>query len=79
MPSPNFTHRLLAPVAMLLALSGCAPYARILRGFLQWQDPWGDRGKQVLVRDYAMCEALVEQRRSLLDGCLAARGWNVRE
>jgi hypothetical protein len=31
----------------------------------------------VLARDFAMCEQLVEQRRSLLASCLAARGWSL--
>ncbi len=44
---------------------------------LPWQDQWGDRGRQVLARDHAMCETLVEQRRSLLVGCLQARGWTL--
>lgn len=42
---------------------------------LAWKDRWGDRGEQVLARDYAMCATLVEQRRSLLSSCMENRGW----
>ena len=43
---------------------------------LTWLDAWGDRGEQVLARDFRMCEELVEQRRSLMEGCMAGRGWS---
>jgi hypothetical protein len=42
---------------------------------LDWKDDWGSRGEQVLARDYAMCQQLVEQRRGLLSTCMANRGW----
>ncbi len=64
---------LLAAMALLL-LSACASMHESTAA-LPWQDQWGDRGRQVLARDHAMCEALVEQRRSLLASCLQARGW----
>ncbi|MEY4098910.1 MAG: hypothetical protein RL300_81 [Pseudomonadota bacterium] len=44
---------------------------------LPWQDDWGDRGTGVLARDYEMCKHLVEQRSSLMEGCMSARGWTI--
>ncbi len=44
---------------------------------LAWRDLWGDRGAGVLARDHAMCRELVETRRSLLVGCMQARGWQL--
>ncbi|MDZ7919619.1 hypothetical protein [Rhodoferax sp.] len=59
-----------------LGLTACAQLpAQIAE--LGWQDLYGDRGAQVLARDYVMCTELTEQRRSLLGGCMAARGWKV--
>lgn len=59
-----------------LVLSGCAQLQPSVAG-LPWQDAWGDRGRQVLARDYAMCERLVEQRRSQLAACMRNRGWHL--
>ena len=58
----------------VLLASACAQLPPSMKD-LAWKDLWGDRGEQVLARDYAMCEALVEQRRSLLSSCMANRGW----
>lgn len=65
-------------VALLCALllAACAPL-HVAVAELPWHDQWGDRGRQVLARDHAMCETLVEQRRSLLQSCLQARGWTL--
>lgn len=63
-------------LASVSLLSACAQmHAAVAE--LPWQDQWGDRGRQVLARDHAMCETLVEQRRNLLVGCLQARGWTL--
>ncbi len=43
---------------------------------LHWTDLQGDRGSQVMARDFGMCEKLVEQR-SQLRGCMFARGWGL--
>lgn len=59
-----------------LGLVACTSLPDAVRE-LRWQDQWGDRGAQVLARDYRMCEALVESRRSLLADCLAQRGWQL--
>jgi hypothetical protein len=65
------------PLALLLCLlaCGCASLHESVAA-LPWNDHWGDRGKQVMARDYAMCETLVEQRRALMASCMAARGWS---
>lgn len=63
-------------LALCASLCACAPLHESTAG-LPWQDAWGDRGPQVLARDHAMCERLVEQRRSLLPGCMQARGWTI--
>jgi len=60
--------------ALALLLSACAQMPQSVKE-LDWKDRWGDRGEQVLARDYAMCLALVEQRRSLLSSCMDTRGW----
>ena len=65
-----------AAVLAVLLLSSCAHMHESVAA-LSWQDHWGDRGRQVLARDYAMCERLVEQRRSQLTDCLAGRGWKL--
>jgi hypothetical protein len=67
---------LLATAGITLVLSACAQLLPSVAA-LPWQDAWGDRGHQVLARDYAMCERLVEQRRSLLAACLHNRGWSI--
>ncbi|RFO97763.1 hypothetical protein DIC66_07925 [Rhodoferax lacus] len=66
------TTRLFCLLGLLLA--ACAQLPAAIKD-LNWKDRWGDRGEQVLSRDYAMCQELVEQRRSLLSSCMAARGW----
>lgn len=60
----------------VLALAACAQWPAPVAE-LDWQDLYGARGSQVLARDYVMCTELTEQRRSLLSGCMAARGWKV--
>jgi hypothetical protein len=57
-----------------LGLCACAQLPPAVKD-LPWQDHWGDRGPGVLARDYEMCKRLVEQRSSLLEGCMTARGW----
>ena len=42
---------------------------------LTWQDQRGDRGHPVMERDLAWCIDAVETRRSLLNTCMAERGW----
>lgn len=72
-------HSRIAPAlagAAALLLAACAELHPSLAQ-LQWKDGWGDRGAQVLARDHALCARLVEQRRSQLAGCLAARGWTL--
>ncbi len=71
-------HRLLQQSCAIavLGLPACAQLPIAVTG-LPWQDQWGDRGTGVLGRDYEMCARLVEQRRSLMDSCLAARGWTI--
>jgi len=70
------------PFSKLLAamgtcvLAACAQLPKAVAD-LGWQDHWGERGAGVLSRDYAMCTELVEQRRSLLQGCMDARGWST--
>jgi hypothetical protein len=56
--------------------AGCAALPSPLSD-IAWVDLWGDRGRGVLERDYGMCAELVEQRRSLLSGCMASRGWST--
>ena len=64
----------LLPMAFIVA--GCAQLPTSIAE-LHWRDSQGDRGRGVLARDYDMCEQLVEQRRSLMEGCMASRGWSV--
>lgn len=70
------TVRHVAATGALVMLCACAQLHDSV-AVLPWQDHWGDRGRQVLGRDHAMCERLVEQRRSLLATCLASRGWTL--
>lgn len=70
-------HRLLLLATPLAALAACAQMPQAVKD-LGWQDLWGDRGQGVLARDYDKCQELVEQRRSLIEGCMAARGWKTR-
>ena len=68
---------LLAGLVALVAVNGLVACAQVLLGASPevWSDREGDRGVQVLARAYAQCAALVETRRSLMTGCMAARGW----
>ena len=65
-----------ATISVCLLLIACAQLHPAVAA-LQWQDQWGERGRQVLARDHAMCERLVEHRRSQLGACLAARRWSL--
>ncbi|MES2584896.1 MAG: hypothetical protein V4627_19385 [Pseudomonadota bacterium] len=73
---PNVCKWSLLASAACLVLGACASLPASVEA-LPWKDLWGDRGAQVLARDYAKCEEVVEQRRGLLAGCMAARGWSV--
>jgi hypothetical protein len=42
---------------------------------LEWQDLRGDRGSQVMHRDFAWCAEAIETRRSLHAQCMSERGW----
>ena len=66
-----------AGVVALAVVNGLAACAEVALGASAdvWSDREGDRGVQVLARDYAQCAALVETRRSLMTGCMAVRGW----
>jgi hypothetical protein len=70
-PHP-FNHRLAFALGLLLC--ACAQLPQSIKE-LDWQDAWGNRGEQVLARDYEMCQRLVEQRRGLLSACMENRGW----
>lgn len=76
MTTPQRNPRCLAAVLALPMLAACS-HLHESTAALPWKDGWGDRGSQVLARDHAMCERLVEQRRNLLSGCLASRGWTL--
>lgn len=42
---------------------------------LKWQDQRGDRGLQVMKRDFTWCSYAIETRRSLHEQCMRERGW----
>lgn len=66
--------RMLCSLWLLLGLGACASLPPSVQD-LAWRDAWGDRGPQVLARDYAGCADAVESRRSQLSVCMAHRGW----
>lgn len=66
--------RLCLPLLAVGALCACAPLPIGVQE-LVWRDAWGDRGAQVLARDYAWCADALENRRSQLGVCMAHRGW----
>ena len=68
----------LSVTCLFASLSACAQLPPGMAQ-LEWVDLYGDRGSQVLTRDYVMCTELIEQRRSLLEGCMANRGWRIKE
>lgn len=74
-PTNRLIRRSLAPLA-LGALGACASLPIGVRD-LVWRDVWGDRGPQVLARDYAWCAEALENRRSQLAVCMAYRGWTL--
>ncbi|MCP5280707.1 MAG: hypothetical protein H6930_03730 [Rhodoferax sp.] len=76
MPIPSAAARTVLLALTLSVLSACT-HLHASVAALPWKDGWGDRGPQVLARDHAMCERLVEQHRALLAGCLASRGWTL--
>lgn len=79
MPIDTAPLRRLLQQSCTIAVAGIAACAQLPMGVtgLPWQDNWGDRGQGVLGRDYEMCKRLVEQRSSLLEGCMTARGWTI--
>jgi hypothetical protein len=72
MRTPSFTTWFAFFLTLLLC--SCAQLPQSMKE-LDWKDAWGDRGEQVLARDYEMCEQVVEQHRGLLSACMANRGW----
>lgn len=63
--------------AICVSVIACAQLPKSMAD-LGWTDNLGDRGEGVLARDYQMCTELVEQRRSLMAGCMASRGWQIK-
>lgn len=59
----------------MLLLSGCAQMPQAYAE-LPWKDMRGERGEQVMYRDFEMCERMSEQR-SQLKGCMASQGWEI--
>lgn len=74
----NFQRRF-ASRCVLAFSAGLAACAQLPQSMAEqgWTDLRGDRGSGVLARDYVMCSELVEQRRSLLAGCMETRGWKI--
>ncbi|WP_395668129.1 hypothetical protein [Rhodoferax sp.] len=64
-----------ATLGTVLLLAGCAQIPQAYAE-LPWKDMRGDRGSQVMARDFEMCERLVEAR-SQLKGCMASQGWEL--
>ena len=62
----------LATLALLLTACASLPESF---SELKWQDLRGDRGLQVMRRDFAWCSDAVETRRSLHEQCMIERGW----
>jgi len=79
MPGPTNIQRRFSRTCALVFSAGLAACAQLPQSMADqgWTDLWGDRGTVVLARDYAMCSDLVEQRRSLLAGCMENRGWKI--
>ena len=63
--------------AICISVIACAQLPQSMAD-LGWTDHRGDRGDGVLARDYQMCTELVEQRRSLMAGCMESRGWQTK-
>lgn len=61
-----------AAIAMLLNACTSMPqsYSQI-----SWQDLRGERGLQVMKRDFTYCSDAIETRRSLHELCMSERGW----
>lgn len=64
---------LIAPIALSL-LTACVSMPESFSQ-LKWQDQRGDRGLQVMQRDFVWCADAVETRRSLQEQCMSERGW----
>lgn len=62
------------PLAALLGACAALPASV---SALNWQDDWGDRGRQVMARDHAQCAELLESKRSQMQACLLQRGWRL--
>lgn len=60
-----------------VGVTACAQFPQSMAD-LGWTDNRGNRGDGVLARDYQMCTELVEQRRSLMAGCMESRGWQIK-
>jgi len=71
----HYKRQLVSVMCGALLLDGCFQMPRAYAE-LQWKDMRGDRGEQVLVRDFEMCEKLVELR-SQLKGCMSSLGWEL--
>jgi hypothetical protein len=67
------TMRITFPIVIIL-LTACASMPESFSQ-LKWQDQRGDRGQQVLQRDFLWCAEAVETRRSLAEQCMNERGW----
>lgn len=77
-PKPVKDSLMLSSVfAICIGVIACAQFPQSMAD-LGWTDSWGNRGDGVLARDYQMCTELVEQRRSLLAGCMESRGWQIK-
>ena len=60
-----------------VGVTACAQFPQSMAD-LGWTDNRGNRGEGVLARDYQMCTELVEQRRSLMAGCMESSGWQIK-
>ncbi|TAG25779.1 MAG: hypothetical protein EAZ37_11750 [Burkholderiales bacterium] len=65
--------RIALPIALTL-LTACASMPESFSQ-LKWQDQRGDRGWQVMQRDFIWCAEAIETRRSLAEQCMSERGW----
>jgi len=75
----NRFHALRSVVVLAaMALGACAQMPESVAA-LNWHDDWGDRGSQVRARDHEQCARLLENMRAQMAGCMAGRGWRVRE
>jgi starvation-inducible outer membrane lipoprotein len=61
-------------VLLALLLTACTSLPESFSS-LKWQDLRGDRGSQVMHRDFAWCSDAIETRRSLHELCMSELGW----